>query len=191
MVSRELDLEIAEQDRIQARAGLLPGIGGYMNLEKARDVRADINYAQNEQIMQYDVRLTQPVYHWGEVRNNARMGEIRNKIAQGQYKEGYRLLVADLRAKYLNLILLKHVVARHTFNQQFTQGQLHLAEDKLAKKTISDADMFTYRVNADRAGIDLERATFDYENARQVFARLSGLEQIRDEDIPDQLPKIA
>ena len=190
MISRALDLEIAEQDRIQARAGLLPTASGYINAEQAKDYRADINYAQNERILQYDARLTQPIFHWGERRNNARMGEIRNKIAQGQYQDGYRLLAAELRGKFLNLILSKHIVARYSFNKQFALEQLKLAEDKLAKKIISDSDIFAYRVTADRANIDLERETFNYDNARQAFARFAGLTQIQDEDIPEVIPKL-
>ena len=191
MVSRQLDLEMSEQDRLQARAGLLPSVGGYLNLEKARDVRGDVDQTMNEQIRQYDFRLTQPIFHWGEVRNNARMGEIRHKIALGQYKDGYRLLAIELRAKYLNLILAKHIVARYTFNKQFAQQQLTLAEDKLSKKIIADSDIFPLRVNVDRANIDLERESFNYDNARQTFARLSGVEEIRDEDIPELIPKLA
>ncbi|MFI5335305.1 MAG: TolC family protein [Opitutales bacterium] len=191
MVSRDLDLDMAAEDRIQARAGLLPSVGGYYNGSEARDQRADISQTINERITNYNFSVTQPVYHWGELRNNARMGEIRDKIAHGQYQEGYRLLAQELRTKYLTLIVQKHGVTRARFNQQFTQEQLRLAEDKLVKKIISDADIFPFRLNAERAGIDLEKADFDYDNARQSFARLAGMEQIRDEDIPEMIPKLA
>ena len=42
MLNRALDLEIAENNRIAARANLLPNVGGWANYYEAKDARADL-----------------------------------------------------------------------------------------------------------------------------------------------------
>ncbi|MBI3885489.1 MAG: TolC family protein [Opitutae bacterium] len=190
MVNRELDLQIAENDRIIARAGLLPSFGASYRYNKSRDTRADVVGRLGVTKTYYDVSISQPLFFWGERRNNARMGEIREKISKGQFRDGYRLLVQELRNQYLQLIVRKVALKRARFNQKFTHDQLAIAEDRLAKKVISEFEIFPLRLNSERADIDLERNVFDYETAKAAFARLAGLGTMGDEAIPDTMPAL-
>ena len=190
MVNRELDLQIAEDDRVIARAGMLPSIGLNYRYNQARDERADVAGRLSVTKTYYDFSLNQPLFFWGERRNTARMGEIREKIAKGQYRDGYRLLVQELRSQYLQLVVRKVSLARIRYNQQFAKDQLAIGEDRLAKKVISGVEIFPLRLNSERADIDLERAIFDFENAKVSFARLAGLPAMKDESIPDAIPVV-
>ena len=190
MVNRALDLQIAADDRIQARAGLLPTIGGSARYNQSRDDRADVAGTLNVRKTYYDFSLNQPVFFWGERRNTARMGEMREKIAQGQYREGFHLLAQELRAQYLQLMVRKASLARSRFYQQFAKNQLILGEDRLAKKVISDAEIFSLRINSERADLDFERNAFEFEGAKTTFSRLAGIPPIANDAIADSIPTL-
>ena len=189
MLSRALDLEVAENNRVIARANLLPTFGGSYSYYQASDDRADLNGRTNVTKIAYNASIVQPLYHWGERRNLAKIGEIQQKVTQGQYREGYRLLAQELRTNYLHLILLKLTVKRATFFLDFSKVQLAQAEDRLTKKVISETEIFSVRLAAEQAQIALERAIFDYENAKVSFTRLAGMGAALTEDyIPDSIP---
>jgi outer membrane protein TolC len=194
MLSRTLELEMADNDRIVARANLLPTLGASYSFNESRD---SINYITGPTAISaysnivtktpYSVTLTQPIFHWGERRNNDRIGEIQHKIAQGQYRQGYRLLAQELRGGYLRLIVQKLSLKRARFYQQYVSNQLKLQEERLLKKVISEVEISIARQNAEQAQISLERTEFDFTNAKLSFARLAGLGPIGDESIPDAI----
>ena len=188
MLNQALNLEIAENDRIQARANLLPSVGGTYRDNQARDQRADQSGTLNVRKVYYDLSINQTIFSWGERGSYARMGEIRQKIIQTQYQEAYRILAQEIRARYLTLITQKINLERTRFNNKLVQEQLRLAEDKLVKKQFSDLDMFAPRLNAERSLIDLERNEFDFNNARLSLARLAGVPDLSDESIPEDVP---
>jgi outer membrane protein TolC len=187
MINRTMDLEIAENNRIAARANVLPNAGGYYSYYKAWDDRADLNGRVKVDKVGYSFSITQPVYHWGERMNYVRMGEIQKKIAQGNYQDGYRLLAQEIRSQYLQLIIKKLSLERSRVINKYNQDVRNAAEDRLAKKVISEAEIFIVRLNAERALIDLERAGLDFESAKQSFARLTGTPQLEDGAIPEQV----
>lgn len=191
MISRAVDLEIAENDRIAARAGMLPSLGGSYSYYDARDKRGDIPGRLQVEKVYYNVSLSQPLFHWGERRNNYRVGQIRENIAKGQYREAYRLYVQEVRSVYFSLIFSKLRAKRAAFQLEYNNRLLQQAEDRHAKKVISDAQIFGIRIETERAVISAERAAFDFENYKNSFSRLTGEPVLRDEDIPDSIPAIA
>lgn len=190
MVNRALDLEMAEQDRISARAAILPSVAGSYRLVEARDDRSDLTDPTNVAKQYYDFSLTQPIYHWGERKNTARMGEIRNQMSKGQYRDAYRLLANEVRTLYLTLILDKVRVTRADFYRDYTVNQQKLAEEKLAKRVIAESQIFNIRLDAERAQIAAEQTRFNFENNKASFARLTGGAVPKDEEIPDEIPPV-
>lgn len=188
MVNRALDLEIAENNRIQARANLLPSVGGWANYLEARDTRADLSGRLDVTKIGYNFSATQPLFHWGERRNNAKAGEIQAAIAKGQYRDAYRLLAQTLRADYQRLVIQKLYVQRAAFYLEYTRSQLAQAEDRLAKKVISQYEISGYRLAAEQAQIANEQTQYEFETAKASFARLSGTPQLADDAIPDSIP---
>ncbi len=197
MLSRALDLEIAENSRIQARAALLPSAGASFSLNKSRDKQEYVYSPTISSLASYNVTTTpyaisvsQPLYHWGALRNAAHIGEIQASIAKGQYRDGYRLFAQTLRADYMRLIVQKLAVKRAAFYLEFSKNQLVLEEARLVKKVISEAQIFMVRLAAEQAQIASERAQFDFDLAKASFARLSGTAMLEDAAIPDALPVI-
>jgi len=198
MLNRALDLEIAENNRIAARAGMLPNLSAGFSYYKSDDRTSYVyptgpSSASTYRVTKtpYNVNLTQPLFHWNERRNSAQIGEISEKIAQGQYREGYRLLAQELRTAYLQLIVQKTALKRTRFYLQLSNNTLKLQEERWAKKVISDADIAFARLTAERAQIALDQAEFDFQNAKASLARLSGTSVLSDEAIPDQIPTVA
>lgn len=198
MLNRALDLEIAENSRIEARSNLLPSLSASYSFYKSSDRNQYVNNPQstnsNSYVVTktpYSLSLSQPLFFWGERRNNARVGEIQQMIAQGQYRDAYRALTQELRGNYMRLIVQKLAVKRARFNVEFASTRLKQEEERLVKKVISEAEIFNVRLNAEQAQIALERAEFDYENAKTSFARLAGLGAMADEAIPESIPVAA
>ena len=156
MLNRMLDLEIAENNRVIARSNLLPGVSGAYSYYESSDDRADLNGRVNVAKIYYNFSATQPIFYWGERRNSARMGEIQQKIAQGSYRDGYRLLAQEIRGQFLQLIVRKTYLDRTRLTLKYRQDSLKAAEDRFAKKEISDADIFSgahgSRTRPDRDG---------------------------------------
>lgn len=189
MISRALDLEIAENNRIQARAGLLPGIGASFRFFETKDDRADVG-ATRAQKTYYDVSVNQALFHWGERVNTKRIGEIQKLIAEGSYREAYRQTVQEVRGKYVLLIIQKQQLRRAREGLAFALQQVKFGEERLAKKVISDAEMHPLRVAAEQGQILLERTEWEYEQGRRSFARLAGLPEFTDADVPDDIPMV-
>ena len=163
MINRALDLEIAENNRIQARANLLPSLGGYASYYQAQDTRADLSGRLDVTKIAYNFSISQPIFHWGERRNNARIGEIQASIAKGQYRDGYRALAQTLRGDFMRLIIQKVTVKRAAFYAEYTKNQLAKEEVRLSQKVISEFQIFPVRLAAEQAQIGSERARFDFE----------------------------
>ena len=191
MISRTLDLEMADQARIGARAGLLPSAGGYFSYYRADEDRADLNGRNWVKKVAYNFSASQPIFHWGERRNNDKMGEIRRIMASGQYREGYRLFAQEVRSLYLHIILDKLRHTKAISFRDFTANQAKVGEERLNKKVISEAQIFSIRMDAERAQVAAERAAFDLENDKAAFARLTSTPVLKDEEIPDLIPPIA
>ena len=191
MVSRNTENAIAEQDRIAARAGQLPSLGGnlqYNPLE--RDYRADhAGYLKTQQLT-YSVTLNQPLFHWGELKANTRIGELRLKMARGQTAEAYRLLVQEIRSRYMAVIMSKVIVARGQLGLAIARDQLAVAQQKYDKKVFSDADMFLPRLTCDQATLTADRTAEDYRTAKLTLAKLSGAPVLDDSQIPDEIPSV-
>jgi outer membrane protein TolC len=190
MLSRALDLEVAEAGRIQARANLLPTVGGWGNYFESRDTRADIQGRLDVTKVAYNFSLNQPIFSWGEKRDYATIGKIQQSIAKGQYQEGYRLLAQTLRTDYLKLIIMKKTAQRAAFYLEHSRKQLAQEEDRLAKKVISDYQISAFRLAVEQAQLTSERVQFEYDMAKVSFARLSGSPALTDEAIPDEIPMV-
>jgi outer membrane protein TolC len=191
MISRNLDNAMSEQDRIAARAGQLPTVSGYLQYNPwERDYRADETGPLKTQQLLYGLTLTQPVYHWGELKANTRIGELRLTITRGQTAEAYRLLVQEIRSRYLAVIMTKAGLARAQLNLAFARDQLAVAQEKYDKKVFSDADMFVPRMTTDQSVLAADRAAEDYRVAKRTLAKLSGTAVLEDSQVPDEIPSV-
>jgi outer membrane protein TolC len=197
MMSHNANVAIAEQNRIAARSGMLPSAGfstSYYPWD--RQERADRQSpdnpsgASNTQRFSYYLTVTQPVFHWGALKNTTRIGELQLKIAQGLNSEGYRLLVEEIRTQYLGVIIKKSALHRAQASQKMADDNLGLARSKLEKHVIADADMFNPTIAAEQARLATDRAASDYEDSRIYLGKLYGSGPLPDEQVPAEIPAI-
>ena len=158
MVAQDLNLLIADGDLIQAKSGMLPRLGGYYQKSKTKDIREDVAGTLDSNKTYYSVSLSQPIFHWGALRNNAKAGEIRRLIADENYGEAYRVLAQEIRANYLGLIMLKVGVRVSTFNRKLSEEKLAVEEERLQKKVISEGAIFQTRIDAEQARLAVDTA---------------------------------
>ncbi|MDB6093571.1 MAG: outer rane efflux protein [Verrucomicrobia bacterium] len=189
MISRAAENAIAEQNRIGARAPRLPSAGGFLSYNPwQRDDRADLPAPTDTKKFFYNFSITQPVFHWGALASNARLGELQLKITQGQTAEAYRMLVLEIRSLYLSAVLRKMILTRSQLNLGISQDQLTLAQSKFEKKVISESDLFGPRLTYDQAVLAVDRATEDFDVAKNALAKLSGTPVLSDSQIADDIP---
>lgn len=188
MVSHNLDVLIAGGDRLQGRSGMLPKLGGYYQFQHSQDTRADAFGTLDTKRVGYNLSLTQPIFHWGALRNNALMWKIREDISKENYADAYRNLAQQVRNGYLGIIAAKVQLANAAFNAKNADRALASAKDRVAKKTMSEGEYFPISIANDRAHLDLQNATEQYLEAREDFATLTGAAQLDDKDVPDTIP---
>ncbi len=190
MIALNLDQEIADASLLQAKSGLLPDINGYIRKSEAREKREDQPGTLSTDKLYYSLTITQPLYHWGERRNTATMGEISRKMAERQYAEGYRLLVQQIRSNYLELIVLKARLAALGFNLEQAEETLRATEARLSRGEISDADAFQPRIAVEQSRLLFDRTTDTFDDSKRRFRVLTGQPAPADEAIPAEIPEI-
>ena len=189
MVARNAENASAEGNRVVMRSGQLPAVNGYGQYYPwDRQVRADLPEPTTSNKLTYNLTLSQPIYHWGALQNNTRIGELQLKMTQGQTAEGYRLLVQEIRAQYLQLVIKKASLAKARFSQHMAEENFTVSQTKFEKKVISEADMFIPRVTQDQTRLSTDRANEDFETSKSVFAKLTGSAVLTDDQIPDEIP---
>lgn len=192
MVIQNLALVIADGTLTQAKSGLYPVISGGYSTTQTRDQREDQPGVTLEtDKVYYSLSIAQPIFHWGERRNNARIGEINRQIAAENYSEAYRLLAQEVRSAYLSMIGHKVLLANAVYARKLAEEELALAESRLAKKDISEGAIFHTRINADQARLGVESVELDFANAKQNYATLTGRPVPVDEAIPAAIPGLA
>ncbi|MCF7687223.1 MAG: TolC family protein [Cephaloticoccus sp.] len=188
MLAQDLDLLMADGDLVQAKSGMLPRLGGYYQKSKTKDVREDVTGTLDSNKTYYSVSFSQPIFHWGALRNNAKAGEIRRLIADENYAEAYRILAQEIRANYLGLIMTKVGVRVSSFNRKLAEEKLAVEEERLQKKVISEGAIFQTRIDAEQARLALDTAEWYFLNAKQDFSLLTGQPQLTDAQIPNGIP---
>ena len=190
MLLRNLDLEIARGDEMQAKAGLYPNAGGYLSYQESRESREGLPSSFNTSILNYSLSVTQPIWRWRTVSNNARIGEIRRQIAGRQYQDGYRLLARQIRGAYLDLIVRRAAADQAKFSQKMADDTLQTAEDRLAKGATSGGEVFQVQMAAQQARLAADRAAEDLNQGLISFRHLTGRAAFDAGQIPAEIPLV-
>jgi len=191
MLLARLELEVADGERLQARAGLYPAVRSTSRLIRTSDIRRDRpGQTLDATKTYYDVGLSQPVFHWGEKRNNARIGGIRATIAERNYAEGYRMLAREIRQSYLSLISLKSQLVGARFVREQAAEALKAAESRAEVGAITRSALFGPQIALERAELAEASAESAFAAAREQFEVLTGSSAPMEEELPEELPQV-
>lgn len=192
MVARNAENASAEGNRIVQRAGQLPSLTAWVQYYPWDwQDRRDLVNTTTATKLNYNLTFSQPIYHWGSLQNNTRIGELQLRMTQGQTADGYRILVQEIRSQYLSLIIKKAALARAHLSRQMAEDNFAVSQTKLEKKVISPADMFMPTLSRDQSLLVEDRVAEDYANAKSVFAKLCGMPVLSDDQIPDEIPDVS
>jgi outer membrane protein TolC len=190
MLERNLDLELAAGDRISARAGLYPAVNIYGRSLLASEKREDIAGRLSTEKLYYDISVNQSLFHWGDVRSRARMGDIREKIVQKQYAQGYASLAQEIRATYLRLIVQKVQLDAAKFAEEKAGQALAQAQERLRNRVISESEVFPIRINQEQASLGKEKVLDAFEETKRLYRLLTGVSAPADDAIPSTMPRM-
>lgn len=191
MIARNTELVVADANRIISRSSQLPSMGftgTYYPWTRDKRASGGVETYRNTDRTTYYLTIHQAAYHWGALRNAARIGALRLKIAEGQTAEVYRLLAQEIRSLYLQLILKKASLARSRLAQQQAEEKLSLAKDNLERRLIARASMYGPEMAFEYARLATDRAVDDYETSKASFARLCGRPPLAEDEIPEEIP---
>lgn len=182
---------VAEGNRIVARSGQLPTVGGYFNYYPyERDTRIGRSEPLRSERLLYGINVVQPVYHWNILRNNSRIGQLQLEIARNQTAEAYRLMVQEIRRQFLQLIVIKAGVQQARFNERIARDSQKTAQSNVDAQTLAPGSMFDYNVALDRAVLAADRAQDDYDSRRRLLGKLCGTPPLTDDQVPNAIPEI-
>lgn len=139
--------------------------------------------------LSYSLSVSQSLFQFGAVKNQSAAARVGVLIAEKNYREAFRLLAVNMRQQYLLLVAKKASLAGVRFRVKLAEAQLAIQEDKLKSGTISLADVEVPRLALAEARLGLDRAELDYANSRMVLARLAGLKDLADDQIPGEIAK--
>lgn len=189
-VQQSLAVELAEQGRIEAAAGLRPSVEASLRGVQSRDYRADISGPLDITKVAFGTTVSQPLYHWGERRNRARIGEIAQLIAEQNFREAYRQLAQEIRRGFLSLIVQKTALARAQLAQRQAHDRARLTAERGAAGELSPTQLLTLQLGVEQGDLAVERAEFEFAASLGSFARLAGLADFPATRIPDELPAV-
>lgn len=189
MIEQNLDLEIAASDLVVARSGLYPSVGSSFRDHLANEKRKDISGTLNSDKLYYDISLTQPLFHWNERRNRAKIGRIQEQIAHKQYAQAYAGLAQEIRSAYLRLVIQKAQLEAATFAQAKAEQAYALAQERLRNRVISESEIFMPRINVDQAVLATDRARDSLDDTKRFFKALTGMAAPADEAIPTMITR--
>jgi outer membrane protein TolC len=187
MLMKNVELARADAAVLGAKAARLPSLGS-----NARYAYEDVSSRNSPGSMQkgffYNVGLVQPLYHWGEISNSIEITVLERKIRERSWQEAYRELASNLRARYLALIMAKQslIASRtaHTLREKARRND----EERHAAGLMSNTEYQYGAVQMEEASFALERENFEFDQACKGFARLAGLDEFREAEIPDDIP---
>ncbi len=190
MIARNLDL-LQNQQAIQVfNARLLPRLDAGFQYNLQQDDREGLLEPVSSQKLTYDVRLSQPLYHWGALRAGARVGTIQAEIAANNVAEAYRLLALEIRASFLNLVLLKTAVRNVAFESELAGKRLAIAETRLRTGQEAPSVVSLAKQTIEELELQSARSNHAFESAVRNFHRLVGSSSFDGAQVPEAIPPI-
>jgi len=191
MVFKNIELAQSEANRMSAVAQMLPSVGASVSYNMSdASVSSNTSAKSTSSGVFYSVALNQPIFRWGTLRAQAEAAKVQLNISQRNYVEAYRQLALSIRNQYLGLVAKKIAWRNAQAAQARAEYTLSLEEAKLQYGRISQTDILAPRLEAEEARLRADRAAEDLDAGKRYFARLTGLDQLATDAIPERIPQV-
>lgn len=189
VVMREWEAAAAAENARGARAPMLPSLNASANAGATREQRSGgAGYDRSFTAILYQVSFYQPVYHWGALGDNYKIGQLRQAVADRNTDEARRLLAIDIRRRYFDIILAANGVelARDKLDRL-------LADRKNMEQLIADGARAPGEIDGANRAVDaarpeLEQAKNQFDALRLSLAQIAGVPESEFDDLPDAIP---
>jgi outer membrane protein TolC len=189
MLAQAINSDIFAGNVQVARAGMLPQLGASVTQTWGEEERTS-GQAFDTDKLAYQVSLSQPLYHWGTLRNNLRVAKLSQLIGQGRTEEAYNALAAEVRAQYLQLIRKQQTLELLRFRQIQAERRLAQGRERVEARTVAAAEIFPLEIAADRADLAVLEAEADMARSQRALARLVGRSELGLGSIPAEIPPL-
>ena len=189
MLRGRLELLASAAHADEQIAGLYPHVGFNLGADGRAEVRRDLpgtHYGLNDT---YSLGVTQPLYHWNTLVNQARIARIQRQLGESDFAEARRSLVLELRSQYTGLILSGLEYAQAEADDRRHAAHLQLDEERAGRGEVTAADLADERLAADESRVQLERLAAVRRRGRESFAVLLGLPEFA-ADLPTDIPSV-
>jgi HAE1 family hydrophobic/amphiphilic exporter-1 len=133
-----------------------------------------------------ELRITQPIFTWGQVGAGIRAARVGYKLADAQLRQSQQTVTRDVATAYYDIVVAKQLVA--IAEEDLAQKQRHLAETekKSTAGAATDYDILSARVAADNARPALIRAQNGVRAAKERlrFLLAAGGDEIEVAPVP-------
>ncbi|MGE8212103.1 MAG: TolC family outer membrane protein [Stenotrophomonas sp.] len=176
----DTQLAVAESQRlynkegqVQARAALLPQIGGEASLNRTRTKYDDISGSSTSKSRSYGINGSQTLFNWSQFANLRAQRDI-SKAADFDLESANDELVVRTATTYFNvLVSIESLTAAET-NEAAAKKQFDYADKRLEVGLAPITDVHEARAQYDQARADTILARNALEDAYQALTELTG-----------------
>ncbi|WP_313271618.1 TolC family outer membrane protein [Stenotrophomonas sp.] len=176
----DTQLAVAESQRlynkegqVQARAALLPQIGGEASLNRTRTKYDDISGSSTSKTRSYGINGSQTLFNWSQFANLRAQRDV-SKAADFDLESANDELVVRTATTYFNvLVSIESLTAAET-NEAAAKKQFDYADKRLEVGLAPITDVHEARAQYDQARADTILARNALEDAYQALTELTG-----------------
>ena len=190
IIAKEIEIEQAKAGLMGANSRRLPGVGGNLNLaSNATATTSNLSTRTRDSGLFYNLAVSQPIFFWGALKHEGDRARLGVLLSERGYAEAYRVLAVALRGAYLQLIVRKATLVHARLARDQLVAELALAKEKLASGAFAPSEIAARQLNLDDTHLAIARIEIEFAAGRRTFARLSGIADLTEASLPNELPK--
>lgn len=176
MIEETLRVEEARAEAEVYGSGRYPSLRGTFRYTGRLEDRSDFESVRSFYQPQAALTARQPLYHWGALEANDRIGRIRLAMVEENRAEAYRMLVLQVRSAFLALTVQREAIALATREVELARLEHALAAEQFARGEIAVEEEADKELAAAEGALRLERLHRDHARAVEELSRLAGID---------------
>ncbi|MEO6246356.1 MAG: TolC family protein, partial [Opitutaceae bacterium] len=191
LIAAEYERAASEAKIYGANAPRLPSLRGYSEYASNQTTASGNSSSQSRASgFFYRFEASQALFHWGALQNQSRAAQINLLVDQKKYAIAARELAIDLRKAYLALIVETAKLRLGREALRIFRDDLAVMQEKNQAGTVSAAVLEGEKLRGREITLDLGRGEAELAANRRRFARLAGLAEFTEEQIPADIPRV-
>ncbi len=191
MIEKGLEVTVVDAKIDQADARRWPQLGSIFDYSSTQSaVAGNTENRTRDNGLFYRIELSQALFYWGALKKDSARARIMAAVAERNFSEAYRLLAVGLRSSYLILITKKAALHQARARQKMREASLKLARDKYERGMVPEGEVTSWLLNSEENALEVQRLEVEFSGMRRALARVAGLSDLKDEDVPLDIPEV-